>query len=58
MDLDKKTLHAEAEQKLLGKVIDKHLKFQNHTKSIIKKGNQLLSTLIRVVPFITDWSRQ
>ena len=28
MNLGKKTLHAEAEQKLLGKVIDKHLKFQ------------------------------
>ena len=37
--LGKKTLHAEAEQKLLGKKIDKDLKFQNHTKSIIKKGN-------------------
>ena len=54
MNLDKKTLHAEAERKLLGKVIDKHLKFQKHTKSIIKKVNQQLSTLIRVVPFITD----
>ena len=52
--LGKKTLHAEAEQKLLGKIIDKDLKFQNHTKSIIKKGNQKLITLIRVVPFITD----
>ena len=52
--LSKKTLHAEAEQKLLGKIIDKDLKFQNHTKSIIKKGNQKLITLIRVVPFITD----
>ena len=37
--LGKKTLHAEAEQKLLGKMIDKNLKFQNHTKPIIKKGN-------------------
>ena len=52
--LGKKTLHAEAEQKLLGKIIDKDLKFQNHTKSIIKKGNQKFITLIRVVPFITD----
>ena len=52
--LGKKTLHDEAEQKLFGKIIDKDLKFQNHTKSIIKKGNQKLITLIRVVPFITD----
>ena len=52
--LGKKTLHAEAEQKLLGKIIDKDLKFQNHTKWIIKKGNQKFITLIRVVPFITD----
>ena len=51
--LGKKTLHAEAEQKLLGKIIDKYFKFQNHTKSIIKTGNQKLGTLIRVVPFIT-----
>ena len=35
--LGKKALHAEAEQKLLGKIIDEDLKFQNHTKSIIKK---------------------
>ena len=52
--LGKKTLHAEAEQKLLGKIIDKDLKFQNHTKSIIKKNNQKLSTVVRVVPFTTD----
>ena len=36
----KKTLHAEAEQKLLGIIIDKDLKFQSHTKSIIKTANQ------------------
>ena len=52
--LGKKTLHAEAEQKLLGNIINKDLKFQNHTKSIIKKDNQKLGTLIRVVSFITD----
>ena len=47
--LGKKTLHAEAEQKLLGKIIDNDLKFQNHTKSVIKTVNQ---TLIRVTPFM------
>ena len=52
--LGKKTLHPEAEQKLLGKIKDKDLIFQNRTKSIIKKGNQKLITLIRAVPCITD----
>ena len=47
--LGKKTLHAEAEQKLLGKIIDNDLKFQNDTKSVIKTVNQ---TLIRVTPFM------
>ena len=51
--LAKKTLHVGAEQKLLGKITDKDLKFQNHTKSILKKGNQKLIALIRVVPIIT-----
>ena len=37
-ELGKKNLHADAEQKLLGTVIDKNLKFQFQTKSIIKKG--------------------
>ena len=52
--LGKKILRAEAGQKLVGKIIDKDLKLQKHTKLIIKKVNQKLSTLIRVVPFITD----
>ena len=52
--LGKKTLHDEAELKLLGKIIDNDLKFQNHTKPIIKKSNQKSVTLIRAVPFITD----
>ena len=56
--LGKKTLHDEAEQKLFGKIIDKDLKFQNHTKSIVKKGNQMLITLIRVVRFITDFNNE
>ena len=56
--LGKKTLHAEAQQKLLGRIIDKDLKFQNHAKSIVKIANQKLSTLIRVVPFITDFNNK
>ena len=46
IELGKKTLHAEAEQKLLGITIDKDLKFPSHTKSIVKAANQKLSALI------------
>ena len=58
IELDKKTLHAEAEQKLLGIIIDKDLNFQSHTKSIIKAANQKLSALIRVAPSMTDFNRK
>ena len=54
-ELGNKVLHAEAEQKLLGIIIDKDLNFQSHTKSIIKTSNQKLRVLIRVTPFMTDW---
>ena len=37
IELGEKILHAEAEQKLLGIIIDKYLNFQGHTKSIIKQ---------------------
>ena len=37
IELDKKTFHAEAEQKLLGKIVDKDLKFQYRAKRIIKQ---------------------
>ena len=40
IELDKKTLHAETEQKLLGIITDKDLNFQSHTKSIWKAANQ------------------
>ena len=36
IELGKKTLHVEAEQKLLNIIIDKDLSFQSHTKPIIK----------------------
>ena len=36
IELGNKTLYVEAEQKLLGVIIDKNLNFQGHTKSIIK----------------------
>ena len=52
--LGKKTFHAEAEQKLLGKIIVNDLKFQNHTNSIFKTANQNISVLIRIVSFMTD----
>ena len=46
IELGKKRLHAEAEEKLLGVIIDKDLKFQSHTKSVIKAANQKLSALV------------
>ena len=51
----KKTLHAEAEQKLLGIIIAKDLYFQSYTESIIKTANQKLSALIRVA---TDFNKK
>ena len=39
IELGKKALHAEAEQTLLGIIIDRDLNFQSHTKSIIKTAN-------------------
>ena len=54
----KKTLHAGAEQKLLGIIIDKDLNFQSHTKSIIKTANQKLSALLRVAPLMTDFNKK
>ena len=55
IELGEKALHAEAEQKLVGIIIDKDLNFQRHTKSIIKTANQKLSALIRVAPLMTDF---
>ena len=34
IELGNKTLYAEAEQKLLGVIIDKDIKFRGHTESI------------------------
>ena len=56
--LGKKTLHAKAEPKLLGIIIDKDLNFQSHTKPIIKTANQKLSILTRVAPLITDFKKR
>ena len=58
IELGEKILYAEAEQKLLGIIIDKDLNFQSHTKSIIKTANQKLSALIRVAPFMTDFNKK
>ena len=58
IELGGKILHAEAEQKLLGIIIDKDLNFQSHTKTIIKTANQKLSDLIRVAPFMTDFKKK
>ena len=58
IELGKKSLHAKAEDKLLGIIIDKDLNFQSHTKSIIKTTNQKLSDLIRVPPLMTDFNKK
>ena len=58
IELGQKTLHAEAEQKLLGIITDKDLNFQSHTKSIIKTANQKLSALIRAALLMTDFNKK
>ena len=58
IELGKKTLHAEPEQKLLGIIIDQDLNFQSHTRSIIKTANQKLSALIRFTPLMTDFNKK
>ena len=58
IELGKKILYAEAEQKLLGIIIDKDLNFQSHKKSIIKTANQKLSALIKVALFVTDFNKK
>ena len=58
IELDEKILHAEAEKKLLGIIIDKDLNFQSHTKVIIKRTNQKLHALFRVAPFMTDFNKK
>ena len=46
-ELDKKTFHAEAKQKLFGIIIDEDLNFQSHEKALIK-----------VAPFMTDFNKK
>ena len=46
IELGKKNLHVEAEQKLLVMIIDKDLNFQNSTKLNIETANPNLSALI------------
>ena len=52
------TCHAEAEEKLPGKIMDKDLNFQSHWKSIIKTANEKLSALIRFSTFMTDFNKK
>ena len=60
MSLGKKNLHPEAEQKLLGIIIEirKELNFQSHTKSIVKTANQKLRTLTIVVAFMNNFNKK
>ena len=57
IELGKKTLYAEAEQKLLGIISDKDLNFQSHTRAIIKTTKQKPSALIRIAPLMTDFDK-
>ena len=45
IELGNETLHAEAEQTILGIIIGKDINFQSHAKSILKAANQMLSAL-------------
>ena len=45
IELGEKILHAEAEQKLLGIIIENDFNFQGHKKLIIKTANQKLSAV-------------
>ena len=60
MSLGKKNLHPEAEQKLLGIIIEirKELNFQSHTKSIVKTANQKLRTLTIVAAFMNNFNKK
>ena len=58
IELGKKTLYPEAEQKLLFTMINKDLYFQSHAKSTIKSANRKLRALIRVAPFMTDFNKK
>ena len=58
IELGKKTLHAQVEQKLLGIIIHMDLNFQSNTKSITKAAKQNLSSLITVAPLMTDFSKK
>ena len=57
IELGKTTLHAEAEQKVFGIIIDKDLYLQGHTKSIMNTAKENLSPLIKVAPFMTDFNK-
>ena len=58
MELGRKTLHAEAQQKLLDIIIYKDLNFKSHTQPITETANQKLWALVRVAPFITDFNKK
>ena len=50
-------MHAEDEQEQLGVITDKDVKFQSHTKLIIKAANEKLSVFVKVAPFMTDFNK-
>ena len=54
LDEDNELLHNESIVKLLGVFIDDELTFEEHVKTILKKGNQKLHALMRVSRYMSE----
>ena len=54
LDQQKELLHSEEIVKLLGLWIDNKLAFDEHVKTLLKKGNQKLHALIRVSKYMNE----
>ena len=54
LDEEKELLHNEKTVKLLGIWIDDKLTFEEHVKTILKKGNQKLHALMRVSKYMSE----
>ena len=54
LDEDNELLHNESIVKLLGVFIDDELNFEEHVKTILKKGNQKLHALMRVSRYMSE----
>ena len=58
IEIGKKTLHAQAEQKSHDVIRYKNLNFQSYTNSVVKSTSPKLSAFIRVAPFMTDFNKK